>query len=183
MAIKDRVARWWMHQRPRQGHDPGAQDVSTIQPGYEFYAMPNYRYEDQAKRPCYLPVYHRPQNPTKEEYGRAITNGWPCEEKRWHDKSAGPACWLPKGTPTQAGDWILVIDQVRGEELVDERGVKSDVWNVVLVPIEKATDWAEKHGCKQIERGKGRYYIGYACDLWLGNTGWHNIPNQYSPER
>lgn len=165
----------WLRLRPRWGHDPGPRDVSTMISGKTFVAKPNFKYFRQNARPCYLPIYYRPQNPSKKELGQAITYGWPCEAYRWHNQKSGPACWSQSKRPSD-GDWVQVIGQVRGERIRDERLIYSDIWNIVLVPVGRATEWAEIHGCQMVNRDGRDYYIGYAADIWMGNTGWHNIP-------
>ena len=177
--VIDPFAGWWMRHRSRWGDEPGWDDVSTKQMGIPFQARPKYKYYKQRKRPCYMPVYHRPQLPTKEEEGQAITEGWPCEGYRWHNQRAGPHCWAPKGF-VQDGDWIQVIRQVRGQVIRNERLEESDVWDVVLVPLEYArVEWAKKHDCRFVHWRGDDYYLGFTPDIWMGNTGWRDIP--YDP--
>lgn len=146
--------------------------------GVPFLAKPNYRNFRQELRPCYMPIYHRPQLPTESELGQAITNGWPCEGYWWHNQTAGPNCLARKGVE-KGGDWITVIRQVWGQQIRDEHFRRSKVWDAVLVPVEHASDWAQRHHCRLKELNGAYYYVGFTPDIWLGNTGWRDIP--YDP--
>lgn len=166
----------WLRIRQRWGHKPGPNDVSTLNAGEQFWAKPNYYYFRQEIRPCYMPVYHQPKLPIMPtESGRAITDGWPCEAYRWHNQKAGPNCWSAKGR-ARGGDWIQVIGQITGENIRDEHGYTSETWDVVLVPFDKVTMWADLHNCEIVVQDRAYFYIGFTPDLWMGNTGWHGIP-------
>jgi hypothetical protein len=148
--------------RRRHGHPPGRVDVSTVEPGRSFLAVPNFYYFEACGRPCYLPLYSAPSHDT----GKPVTEGWPCEFYSRHNRSRGPHCYSQS---QGEGDGVLVMGQVRGQSRRNEIGQVSDIWDVILLPPRKATRNAE-----YLEH-RGDMFVAYAPDIWLGNTGWHGI--------
>jgi len=160
--------------RWRHGHPPGASDVSTLDPGESFKARPNFYYYRSIGWPSYMPVYQLPEL----DRGAAITEGWPCEFRstkrraRW----AGPHCI---NCDDPAGDWVLVVNQVHGESVRNERRLSSgrhessDIWNRIKVPIDKLKPGVTLD-LLEID-STGGFVYGYVPDLWFGNTGWHNL--------
>jgi hypothetical protein len=151
----------------RWSHPPGESDVSTLEPGKAFLARANFDRMRKCGRPCWLPVYAEPRNIK----GQAATLGWPCEAYRRHLRYRGRHCFT-WGQPKD-GDWFLVIGQVRGQQLRDQRGFSSDIWNVVVIP----RAYVKPEAISQLRQSPdGTGYLAYVCDLWTGNTGWHDIP-------
>lgn len=101
-----------------------------------------------------------------------VTEGWPCEFYSQHDKSRGPHCY---SASMSRGDLVRVVGQVRGQSRRNEIGEVSDIWDVLLVPGDKVTRNAD-----QLKEARPGWYIAYAPDIWLGNTGWHDI--EWRPE-
>lgn len=141
-----------------------------------FQGRPNYRKFRQGPFPRYMPIYHQAHLPTKFSLGRAITKHWPREAYHWRASRASATRMVEKGRPGD-GDWIMVIGQVRSEMVYDDRGAHSNLWDVVLVPVKRATKWAERYNCQRLDSDWGGEdcYIGFTPDIWLGNTGWHYI--------
>jgi len=163
--------------RERHGHKPGPIDVSTKIRGLNFYAVPNFYYFEGCERPCWLPFYHRPQRNDDLGMGFAVTKNWPYEnyselplpdiEPRWE-------------TSPPRGDSVLVIGQVRGQRTRNEIRRHSRLWNVALIPLDKATPSGLELCQRQSLLGQ-EFLIAYAPDLWLGNTGRHGIPYRPAP--
>lgn len=156
---------------PSRGHKPGFTDVSTSQLGVPFKARPNFYYFEGCGRPCYLPLNPGPK--LGDGTGTwPVTLGWPCEGYFQHDQHAGPHCY--SNTPHD-GDWVEVVGQVTGPIVTNERHEQSEVWDVIRIPLVRATrnqhllGEADSDGCVLV----------YAPDMWLGNTGLHFIP--FSP--
>lgn len=154
----------------RHGHEPGPVDVSTMESGEIFEARPNFYYFEACGRPCYLPLYSQPSH----AFGLPVTEGWPCEYYDAHSKGRGPHC-VERNRPD--GDWIQVVGQVRGQRLRSEHVLasgeheSSDIWDVVEVPVEKL-----RADAPALVESSAKYYaLAYAPDIWLGNTGWHDI--------
>lgn len=161
----------------RHGFPPGLQNVSTSQPGESFRARPNFYWYRAIGWPSYMPVYPQPALVR----GTAITEGWPCEFRstRWRARWAGPYC---VDCDDPAGDWVLVVGQVHGElvrnehKLADGTHESSDIWNRIKVPIEKLRPGIDP-ATLRID-ATGMFVYGYVPDLWFGNTGWHDIPDE-----
>jgi len=152
--------------RRREGRKPSAEDVSISYPGRPFNATPNFYYFAQCGRPCYLPIYPGPRLGGRDW---AVTEGWPCEFYSRHERTAGPHCYCETGV--KPGDWVQVVAQVRGQMITNEIGHRSDIWDVILLPREKAT-----RNVGLLVPADQESYYGLASDMWLGNTGWHGIP-------
>lgn len=150
----------------QESHHPGALDVSHMRQGELFLARPNFHFFEACGRPCWLPAYPKP----KMVRGMAVTEHWPCEAYRNHDRSAGPACF---SVDPHDGDWVQVVGQARGEMLRDEAGNRSDVWDLVVIPPEFLRLGAES----MLQTSPDGYgFLAYMADLWLGNTGWRDLP-------
>lgn len=150
-------------------HEPGEADVSTMEPGQPFEARPNFHHLEKCGRPCWLPGQPRPE---VGPVGTAVTVDWPCEQYGPHDTSRGTACYAEEW---RDGDWLQVIGQVKGKLVTNdnpEDRESSDVWNVVEVSPEHLKPGAGA----QLSRGPSGGYIVYFADVFMGNTGWHDIP-------
>jgi hypothetical protein len=163
------------------GLPPGRQDVSTMTPGKRFYAVANF-YEDQAcGRPCWLPLYQLPTETSMD-----VTQGWPCEYYQQNQTSSSPTCVNPPTgrTPDEmanpadknSGDRVLVICQVEGEVIRDDAGQISRYWDLVAVPRSRISLDSIALGHLDQVPGMPGYYEAYGPDIWLGNTGRHDIP-------
>lgn len=164
----------------RAGHKPGLLDVVEPQRGSPFWARPNLYYLQQCGRPCWLPIFAAPATimPGWQNQDWAINTGWPCEHYRPHNKPAGPYCY---SRTSHRGDLLRVVGQVSGdlcEELTNEIGQRSDIWNIVLVPSVRVL---RNHSLLiHVPAGKensGGYYYAFAPDIWLGNLGWRDMPS------
>lgn len=182
--------------RLRGGHRPGRRDIRTdrdyigagfgtdiVGPSTLFLARANFFYFEGCGRPCYLPLNPAPRIGNKDW---AVTEGWPCEYyvPSSHKKpDDGPYCFDKAG---KDGDWVRVIGQVRGQPITNDIGQVSDVWDVIKISDARATrnrELAESHRfVSMVDPGfidEGPiFFIVYAPDIWLGNTGWHEIPWQ-----
>lgn len=146
-------------------HEPGPADVSTTEPGKPFAARPNFHYFRGCGRPCWLPLYPMPRLVP----GTAVTKGWPIEPGDGRE-----------------GDQVLVLCQVintegtvaNGGAVQDDRQVSSNIWNLVLIPqsMVDAGDARIKFAAGLQPAPNNSGYLAYAADLWLGNTGDHNLP-------
>lgn len=191
MSIKRELRIMREKLRRRDGHKPGSVDASeaieevvfylrepifggngTVQQVRQptFMARPNFYYFESCGRPCYLPLFPAPVRGGKDW---AVTDGWPCEFRSRHNRSAGPHCYCDG--PDQQGDWVQVIGQVRGQMTQNEIGQQSDIWNVVVLPVQHATRNVNYLQVIPLDSGLTRYYA-FAPDMWLGNTGWRNMP-------
>lgn len=166
-----------------QGHLPGRQDVSTMSPGHRFYAIPNFYELQSCGRPCWLPLY---QSPT--EHSAFVTDGWPCEYYG-PNYSSEPSCTRPpsRRKPSQmahpaqrnSGDRVLVVCQVRGratQTIGNEVGQSSNIWDMVAVPESHISSDSAAAGRLKHVPGMPGFYEAFGPDIWLGNTGWHDIP-------
>jgi hypothetical protein len=169
------------------GHAPSQLDVSTTVPGHSFYAVPNFYYFPSCGRPCWLPLYKLPT-----EQSAFVTDGWPCEYYDPKSASSGPYCIQPPSgrTPTMmanpsnkdSGDRILVICQITklggraAQAIHNEAGQSSNIWDVVAVPAAHIS--RNSIAVTQLSKAPGMpgFYEAYGPDIWLGNTGWHDIP-------
>lgn len=152
-SLRTRVFAAWSRVRPHQGHKPGWSDVRGH--GLPFEARPNFYYFEGCGRPCWLPIYPEP----RIMVGCSLTRNWPFE------------LWKPPNGSRVGGHYVKVIRQVRGEGVRNEILQYSDVWNLILIPKEHI-DPRTRHLTDQ-DPEDDRYYLGFAADLWLGNTGWH----------
>jgi hypothetical protein len=169
------------------GHLPGRQDVSTMASGHRFFAVPNFYYFQACGRPCWLPLYQQPT-----EQSAFVTDGWPCEYYGPNYSSA-PSCTQPPSRRTagemadpavkDSGDRLLVICQTTRlnagsatPTIHNQVGQGSDIWDMVAVP--KAYISSDSPAAGRIAQVSGMpgFYQAYAPDIWLGNTGWHDIP-------
>lgn len=150
---------------------PGCHVVSSMKPGEEFDTQVNFAYFKSCGRPCWLPIYPHPALVK----GSAVTKGHPCE---FYLPSTKSGYCEGKNLPP---DSVSVICQVHGKlppgmtgdtTLTDEAGHSSDIWDQIIVPIDDFV--GSKVGLKPSPDGEG--YLAYGSDLWLENTGWHNIP-------
>jgi hypothetical protein len=164
------------------GHLPGRLDVSTMSTGHRFYAVPNFYEFQSCGRPCWLPLY---QSPT--EQSAFVTDGWPCEYYGPNYSSA-PSCTQPpsRRTPSQtvhptaknSGDRVLVVCQVRvsvSQAIHNEAGQSSNIWDMVAVPESYISSDSAASRLNPVP-GMPGFYEAYGPDIWLGNTGWHDIP-------
>ncbi len=177
--------------RRRDGHKPGYVDASETFEEVVYYhrepiiggnstirqvaqeiftARPNFYYLESCGRPCYLPLFPAPIRGGKDW---AVTDGWPCEFRSRHDRSAGPHCYCEG--PDQPGHLVYVLGQVRGQMTQNEIGQQSDVWNVMMLPSQHATRNVDYLQVIPLDSGT-TYYYAFASDMWLGNTGWRNMP-------
>jgi hypothetical protein len=165
------------------GHLPGRQDVSTMSSGHRFYAVPNFYHFQRCGRPCWLPLYQSPN-----EQSKFVTDGWPCEYYG-PNYSSEPSCVRPPSRRTASemadpavrntGDRILVVCQVRGktnQTVHNEVGQGSNIWDMVAVPASYISSDSAAVGRLSQVPGMPGFYEAYGPDMWLGNTGWHNIP-------
>ncbi len=150
---------------------PGCYAVSTMEPGKEFDTQVNFAYFKACGRPCWLPIYSHPALVK----GMTITKGHPCE---YYLPSTKSGYCASKNLPPDA---ISVVCQVHGKlppgvtgdtTITDDSGHSSDIWDEIIVPIDDMV--GDKTGLKPSQDGEG--YLAYGSDLWLENTGWHNIP-------
>lgn len=102
--------------------------------------------------------------------GMAVNEHWPCEAYWDHDRTAGSACY---SVDPHDGDWVEVVGQARGQVLRDEAGNRSEVWNQVVLPRAFLVLGAESMLAIAPD---GVNYLAYMADLWLGNTGWRDLP-------
>jgi hypothetical protein len=169
------------------GHLPGRHDVSTMTPGQRFYAVPNFYEFPGCGRPCWLPLYESPT-----EQSAPVTNNWPCEYYG-PNASSEPSCVQPSSRRRSAemadpadknsGDKLLVVCQLtqirKGgvtQTIHNEVGKSSDIWDMVAVPESEVSSNSPAFGRLHQVPGMPGFYEAFAPDLWLGNTGRHNIP-------
>lgn len=151
----------------RLGHEPGRDDVSTMESGHYFYATPNFRYHAMG-RPCWLPINPGPK--LGDGTGTwPVTKNWPCEFYGPHIPIFGFAGLSWRHRP---GDRLKVIGQVRGPVVKNDIGQTSDIWNVVLIPFGRVV----RNQQLLTEFDDVGIPFGFAPDIWMGNTGWHDIP-------
>jgi hypothetical protein len=169
------------------GHLPGRDDVSTMAPHHRFYAVPNFYYLPGCGRPCWLPLYQQPT-----EQSAFVTDGWPCEYYG-PNYSSEPSCTQPPPGRTKSemadpankhsGDELLVICQLRQlsngqatSTIHNQNGQGSKIWDMVAVPA--AFISPDSPAASQLGQVPGMpgFYEAFAPDIWLGNTGWHEIP-------
>jgi hypothetical protein len=170
------------------GHLPGRQDVSTMAPGRRFYAVPNFYDFQSCGPPCWLPLYQR-----ATEKSPFVTDGWPCEYYEPGSVSSGPFCLKPPfgRRPSEmadpafsdSGDRVLVICQVTNigksqpaETIRNDIDQSSDIWDMIALPAAHIS--SDSIVADRLSRVAGMpgLYEAFAPDIWLGNTGWHNIP-------
>lgn len=169
------------------GHLPGRFDVSTMTPRHPFYAIPNFYDFSSCGRPCWLPLY---QEPT--EQSAFVTDGWPCEYYG-PNYSSEPSCVQPSTRRTasemadpkvkSSGDKILVVCQLRqlgngqpAPSIRNQIGQSSNIWDMVAVPVAFISqDSPAVSQLIPVPHMPG-FDEAFAPDIWLGNTGWHDIP-------
>ncbi len=151
--------------RCRRGPKPIGPSDNTL--GLTFLVQPNFYYFEGCGRPCWLPL-----NPAPKRGGPdwAVTDGWPTEPDYADYKYIKRNYVLDD--PDMVDNYVRVIGQVRSQMTVNEIGQKSDIWDVIAIPPEKAT----RNTHLIAETDADGNYIVYASDLWLGNTGWRDIP-------
>jgi hypothetical protein len=169
------------------GHLPGRDDVTPMTAGQKFYAVPNFYEFPACGRPCWLPLYESPT-----EQSAPVTNNWPCEFYG-PNASTEPSCVQPPSGRTSAemadpadknsGDKVLVVCQLtqisKGDPtptIHNQVGKSSDIWDMVAVPASEVSSDSPAFGRLHQVHGMPGFYEAFAPDLWLGNTGWHNIP-------
>ena len=180
-------AGWHCLPRDRQytvgsGHEPGRLDVSTLQVGKRFYAVPNFEYFLHCGRPC---VEYLFAQPTEQNAELKVTAEWPCEGFM---PSAGTHCLMPPAKRTAAqtwyvpyrysGDRVLVVCQTRGgQRIQNEQLQRSTIWDAIATPVSKliSPELVRTLHLKPVP-GMPGYYLAWGSDMWLGNTGWHGIP-------
>jgi hypothetical protein len=81
-----------------------------------------------------------------------------------------------------SGDRIYVICQVTNigkgqpaEPIDNEIGQSSDIWDMVAVPRSRISSDSVVGGRLSQVPGMPGFYEAFGPDIWLGNTGWHNI--------
>jgi hypothetical protein len=168
------------------GHLPGRLDVSTMSPGHRFYAVPNFYEFQSCGRPCWLPLY---QLPTLQS--ARVTDGWPCEYYG-PNPSSEPSCTKPPATRARSqmadpvvmnsGDRLLVVCQVTqigngrpAETISNSVEQSSNIWDMVAVPASYISPDSPAQGLAQVPDMPG-FYEAFAPDMWLGDTGSHDIP-------
>ena len=151
----------------RSGHEPGAADI-TLHSGSSFLARPNFYYFAKCGRPCYQPLYPAPRLGRKDW---AVTEGFPCEtyEPHGQDKSAHSY-----SESERDGDQVIVVGQVYGEEITNDIGEKSSLWNVISLPARQVS--YNQHLLRLRHGEAGDYYLVCAPDMWFGNTGRQHVP-------
>jgi len=169
------------------GHLPGRDDVSTMAPHHQFYAVPNFYFFPSCGRPCWLPLYQQPT-----EQSAFVTDGWPCEYYG-PNYSSEPSCTQPPTRRTtsvmadpadkDSGDRLLVVCQLRqpgnGQPALtirNQNGQSSNIWDMVAVPASYISRDAPVAGKLSQVPGMPGFDEAFAPDIWLGNTGWHEIP-------
>jgi hypothetical protein len=170
------------------GHPPGHQDVSTMKQGQRFYAVPNFYYFHSCGRPCWIPLFQLPTQ--QSEY---VTQEWPCEYYDPTSAASGGTCLQPpsgrkssemaNAAMKDSGDRVLVVCQVTkispgkpSQTVRNEVGQSSDIWDMVAVPISQASRNNAAAAPLTPVPGMSGFYEAYGPDIWLGNTGWHDIP-------
>jgi hypothetical protein len=155
-------------------------------PGQRFYAVPNFYFDQSCGRPCWLPLYE-----ATTENSAFVTNEWPCEYYG-PNHSASPSCITPPPgrarslmadpATKDSGDRLLVLCQTRtqgigsaAQDIYNQVGQDSDIWDQVAVPKAYISSDSPALGLSPVP-GMPGFYKAYAPDMWLGNTGWHNIP-------
>jgi hypothetical protein len=171
---------------PDPGHLPGRLDVSTMEPGHRFYAIPNFYYDQSCGRPCWLPLYELPT-----EQSAFVTYGWPCEYYGPND-SSDPSCTRPPArrktsemadpANRNSGDWLLVLCQTTNiskgnpaQTIKNQVGQSSNIWDMVALPKSYVSSDSAAEHLAQVPGMPGFYEV-FAPDMWLGNTGSHAIP-------
>lgn len=77
-----------------------------------------------------------------------------------------------------SGDRVLVVCQVRvntTQAIHNEVGQASNIWDMVAVPRADISSDSAAGRLKQVA-GMPGFYEAFGPDIWLGNTGWHDIP-------
>lgn len=133
-----------------RGHLPGAADVSTMSIGKQFDATPNFEFYQSCGRPCWLPFMPS----TKLMKGASITDNFPYEHFLGNN-----------------GNRVHVICQKHDQSTSNQEGQGSDIWDKVVIPKAQATKNIGQFTATQ----DGTGFYAFASDLWLGNTGWHDI--------
>jgi hypothetical protein len=169
------------------GHLPGRDDVTTMAAHHQFYAVPNFYFFPSCGRPCWLPLYQQPT-----EQSAFVTNGWPCEYYG-PNYSSEPSCTQPPTrrtasemadlTDKDSGDKLLVVCQLRqlsngqpAPNIRNQNGQSSNIWDMVAVPASYISRDAPVVGKLSQVPGMPGFDEAFAPDIWLGNTGWHEIP-------
>ena len=169
------------------GHLPGRDDVSTMASHHQFYAIPNFYFFPSCGRPCWLPLYQQPT-----EQCAFVTDGWPCEYYG-PNYSSEPSCTQPPTRRTasetadpadkDSGDRLLVVCQLRqlgngqtAPTIRNQNGQSSNIWDMVAVPASYISRDAPVVGKLSQVPGVPGFDEAFAPDIWLGNTGWHEIP-------
>lgn len=168
--LKEFLMKIYLNHTSRLGHEPGAVDVSTMNPGQPFTATPNFRYFAKG-RPCWLPI--NPEPKLGDGTGTwPVTKNWPCEFYSLHLPLYGLAglSWQYR-----SGDKLKVVGQVRGPVITNDIGVTSNIWDVVLIPYGRVVRNAENLA----DFDDDGIPLGFVPDMWLGNTGWHDIPYRW----
>ena len=169
------------------GHLPGRDDVSTMASHHQFYEIPNFYFFPSCGRPCWLPLYQQPT-----EQSAFVTDGWPCEYYG-PNYSSEPSCTQPPTRRTasetadpadkDSGDRLLVVCQLRqlgngqtAPTIRNQNGQSSNIWDMVAVPASYISRDAPVVGKLSQVPGVPGFDEAFAPDIWLGNTGWHEIP-------
>jgi len=169
------------------GHAPGRPDVSTLSLGHRFYAVLNFYYFQKCGRPCWQPLYQMPS-----EGSAGLTQGWPCEYYDPASAAGGQYCLKPPPGRTasemadahnvNSGDRILVFCQVthigsaQAQLVQNQEKQASRIWDMIALPRSRLAPNDVLAGKLSQVPGMPGFYEAYAPDIWLGNTGWHDIP-------
>jgi hypothetical protein len=171
---------------PNPGHLPGRDDVSTMVPHHRFYAVPDFYFFPSCGRPCWLPLYQQPT-----EQSAFITDGWPCEYYG-PNESSEPTCTQPPARRTagemadpaykDSGDKLLVVCQLRqtgngqpAPTIQNQNGQSSHIWDMVAVSLSDVSRDAPIIGHLNEAPEMPGFVEAFTPDIWLGNTGWHDI--------
>jgi hypothetical protein len=131
---------------------PGEQNVSTMEPGEEFDAEPNFYYLEGCGHSCDAGVY---PSPNPESGTPSITEKFPLE-----------------ASADRPADRVQVVCQeLNGKRVQNDSGAFSLVWNKVKIPIEHLTVDA----LADLPKDHGGFGYGWVPDIWTGNTGDHEL--------
>jgi hypothetical protein len=159
-----------------------------MKPGQRFYAVPNFYYFQSCGRPCWLPLYQLPSQ--QAEY---VTQNWPCEYYDPTSTTSGGTCLQPSSGRTSSemanaamkdsGDRVFVVCQVTdispgrpSQTIHNEVGQSSGIWDMVAVPASQVSRNNSAAAPLTLVPGMPGFYEAFGPDIWLGNTGWHDIP-------
>jgi hypothetical protein len=141
-------------------HEPGAADVSTMTPGKEFDARPNFHYFSGCLRPCRMPIYPKPA--LVKGTSISPTTNWPCEARSVASRTLSQDQYCADRDDPH-GDWVHVYCQVQAPpsdpagSIWNDNNQSSNVWDGIKImagqlgPNSAAT-------------------VGLVPDIWFGDT-------------